>query len=218
MPALLVFGPQTELPSGDVLVELRRVLVSDHRLSDLVQAVEELPQFWRELTTFDPSLGRVPGASYLEDLRRWIKDGDPFPHHLSQTPNVYCLPVTVILQVIQYSRYLTQLQGEDPHRLLLRGIQAGGIQGFCVGFLSAVAVASSENEGKIGSAAAKSLQMAVCIGAYVDRDGKFAEEPEEMVCVAIRWKSDDGDYVHDLVQKYSEVSQKRYLEIEKRVS
>lgn len=205
---MLVFGPLTELPSKEILAELRRVLVSDYRLSNLVHAIKELPRLWRDLTEFDPNLNRVLGAKCLDDLLQWLENGGFSPHHLSMTPNVYSLPVTVILHVLQYSHYLNQLGGEKPHRLVLDGVQAGGIQGFCVGFLSSIAVASSENEGDIGTAAAKALQIAVCIGAYVDAQGTLAEEREHMVCVAIRWK---GSVVTEkridiLVQRYPEVS------------
>lgn len=100
VPSLLVFGPQTELPSLEVLAELRQELVKNPRLSSLQDAVKNLPRFWQTLTNFDPSLSRVPGAKYLDDLQRWIVDGDAFPHHLGDAPNVYSLPVTLILQII----------------------------------------------------------------------------------------------------------------------
>jgi len=207
VPSLLVFGPQTELPSLEVLAELRQELVKNPRLSSLQDAVKNLPRFWQTLTNFDPSLSRVPGAKYLDDLQRWIVDGDAFPHHLGDAPNVYSLPVTLILQIIQYVRYLNRLGEKDPHRLVLEGLQAGGIQGFCVGFLSAIAVSSSESAADIAAVAAVSLRLAVCIGAYVDQDGSFAEQANQTSCLSIRWRSDDVDEkeVADLIRTYPDV-------------
>lgn len=207
VPSLLVFGPQTELPSLEVLAELRPELVKNPRLSSLQDAVKNLPRFWQTLTNFDPSLSRVPGAKYLDDLQRWIVDGDAFPHHLGDAPNVYSLPVTLILQIIQYVRYLNRLGEKDPHRLVLEGLQAGGIQGFCVGFLSAIAVSSSESAADIAAVAAVSLRLAVCIGAYVDQDGSFAEQANQTSCLSIRWRSDDVDEkeVADLIRTYPDV-------------
>jgi hypothetical protein len=207
VPSLLVFGPQTELPSLEVLAELRQELVKNPRMSSLQDAVKNLPRFWQTLTNFDPSLSRVPGAKYLDDLQRWIVDGDAFPHHLGDAPNVYSLPVTLILQIIQYVRYLNRLGEKDPHRLVLEGLQAGGIQGFCVGFLSAIAVSSSESAADIAAVAAVSLRLAVCIGAYVDQDGSFAEQANQTSCLSIRWRSDDVDEkeVADLIRTYPDV-------------
>ena len=217
IPSLIVFGPQTELPTQEVLAELRQELIKNPRLSSLQDAVKNLPRFWLTLTDFDPSLSYVPGAKYLGDLQRWIVDGCAFPHHLSNTPNVYALPVTLILQITQYVRYLSRLGAKDPHRLVLEGLQAGGIQGFCVGFLSAIAVSSSESEADIAAVAAVSLRLAVCIGAYVDQDGSFAEQPNQTACVAIRWRSDDiheKEEVIDLIRTYPDVRLQDPLQID----
>lgn len=207
IPSLLVFGPQTDLPSQEILAELRQELIENPRLSSLRDAVKNLPGFWQTLIDFDPSLSHVPGLNYLGDLQRWIVDGGAFPHHLSNLPNVYALPVTVILQITQYVRYLDRLGEKDPHRLVLKGLQAGGIQGFCVGFLSAIAVSGSENEVEIAAAAAISFRLAVCVGAYVDQDGAFSEQPNQTACVAIRWRSDDVNEkeVTDVVRTYPDV-------------
>ena len=216
IPSLLVFGPQTELPSQEVLAELRQELIENPRLFSLQDAVKNLPRFWQTLTDFDPSLSHIPGAKYLGDLQRWIVDGGAFPHHPGNTPNIYALPVTLILQIIQYVRYLNRLGEKDPHRLVLEGLQAGGIQGFCVGFLSAIAVSSSESEADIAAVAAVSLRLAVCIGAYVDQDGSFAEQPNQTACVAIRWRSGDVNKkeVVDLIRTYPDVRLQDPLQID----
>lgn len=167
---------------------------------------------------FDPSLTSVPGAEYLGDLQRWIVDGGNFPHHVSSTPNTYALPVTVLLQITQYVVYLDRLGIKDPHRRVLKELQAGGIQGFCTGFLSAIAVSGSETEAHIATAAAVSLRLAVCIGAYVDQDGGFDGKSNHTSCLSIRWRSSDAnekDVLHYL-GAYPDVrqsSQNKQLEI-----
>ena len=219
IPSLLVFGPVTEFPSQDILTELRQELIKNPRLSTFKSAVENLPGFWQTLIDSDPGLSRVPGAEYLGDLRRWILDGGLFPHHLDQPPNVYALPVTVILQVTQYFRYLGWLGVDDAHRRVMDGVQSGGIQGFCGGFLSAIAVSTSEKEADIGAVAAISLRLAVSIGAYVDQDGVFAEPPNETACAAIRWRADDvsrRDEVIDLIRTYPDVRPGDLLQVNPR--
>lgn len=216
-PSLLVFGPQTEFPSQEVLSDLRQELVQAPQLSTFQSAVKNLPTFWQTLTNSDPNLSRVPGAEYLGDLRRWIEDGGPFPHHLDKLPNIYALPVTVVLQIAQYSRYLSWLGVDDAHRLVLKGLQSGGVQGFCVGFLSAIAVSISEKEADVGAVAAISLRLAVSIGAYVDQDGVFAEPPNETACAAIRWRDDDvskRDQLNDLIRTYPDVGFHNPLQVD----
>ena len=208
IPSLLVFGPQTEYPSQDVLTRLRQELVQDPQLSSFHNAIKNLPRFWKTLTESDPTLNCVPGARYLEDLRRWVVDGGLFPHHLGKVLNVYALPVTVILQITQYFRCLSCLGVDDAHGVVLEGLKSGGIQGFGVGFLSALAVSSSKKEADIGALAAISLRLSVSIGAYVDQDGVFAEPPNETACAAIRWRGDNvskRDELTDLIRSYPDV-------------
>jgi hypothetical protein len=184
---------------------LHQELISSPQLSALEEAVDELPQFWHGLIGFDPGLRQVPGGKYLVDLKRWVKDGGPFPNHQSNAPNHYGLTVTVLLQIIQYSRYLDQL-GKDAHRKVLNSVKVGGIQGFCVGFVSAVAVASPKSEAEIGPSAATALCVAVCVGAYVDLDGIYSSAATVYVAVAIRWREGDAEKVAKLIWPIPNVS------------
>ncbi|CZR52558.1 related to polyketide synthase [Phialocephala subalpina] len=191
LPSLLLFGPQTQLPSLEVLAELREALLQSPQLAILRQGVADLPSLWSRLTRFDEDLTRVPGARYLDDLNKWIDDGGDFPHHQSRAPNVFALPVTVLLQIAQYIRYLEQIPVQDAHLHVLRGLEPGGVQGFCVGFLTAIAVGSSTTEEEIALNGVSSLLLAVVAGAYVDLDGSFSDSPEETRCFALRWKSSE---------------------------
>lgn len=187
LPSLLVFGPQTELPPEKALQDCRQELLDNPQLSALRNAVDQLPQLWQKLVSFDPGLQKVPGDKYLSSLKTWIANGGPFPHRDSSSANHYGLAVTVLLQTTQYVRYLATL-GQDAHRRVLESVQSGGVQGFCVGFLSAAAVASAKNEDDLGLLAAVALRLAVCIGAYVDADGAYAAKAESYVAMAVRWQ------------------------------
>ena len=220
-PSLLVFGPHTEFPSEEVLSDLRRELVSNPHLSALRDGVADLPRFWDSLVAWDPSLRPVPGAEHLARLAQWVADGGPFPHRDGRdgerAPNHYALAVTVLLQIAQYARYLGHLgggqRGEDAHRSVLGGVGGGGgIQGFCVGFLNAVAVAGAKDEAGLGAAAAVALRLAVCVGAHVDRDGVFALEPSQTLCVAVRWREGAGAEKAELdkmIRSYPQVRRER---------
>ncbi|EFX05857.1 polyketide synthase [Grosmannia clavigera kw1407] len=106
------------------------------------------------------------------------------------TVSHYGLAVTVLVQITQYCRYL-EIIGKDAHRRVLDSVQSGGVQGFCVGFLSTVAVASSDDESNLGTLAAVALRLAVCIGAYVDADG--ARNADDYMSVAVRWQDENDE-------------------------
>ncbi|KAJ2983506.1 hypothetical protein NUW58_g6237 [Xylaria curta] len=205
LPALLVFGPQNGFPSEEILEDLRQELVSNPRLSALTKAVAELPQLWSDLIDFDNNLLELPGADYLGELWQWVKAGGPFPHYQDRPPNFYALAVTVLLQITQYARYLRHL-GDGSHGQLLESVNRAGVQGFCVGLISAIVVASSKTEADIGLAAAAGIRLVICIGAYVDLDATRSQDAGGTSCVAIRWKEsnrlDGASDVKTIVKSY----------------
>lgn len=189
LPDLLVFGAQGELPLDEALEDMRQELTNNTLLSPLQEAVADLPQFWRRLVEFDSSLAKLPGAEHLGLLAQWVREGGAFPGRQGNLPNHYVVPLTVLLQMSQYARYLSHL-GEEAHQQVLASVQAGGIQGFCVGFLSAAAVATSRTGAGLGPAAAVGLRLAVSVGAYCDLDGCEGRPGHRAGCVAIRWEDD----------------------------
>ena len=191
----------------EVLAELRQVLVENPRLAGLREAIKGLPTIWQGLTESDPMLKDLPGAKHLSDLQRWIEEG-VFSFSSYSLPKMFALPVTVLLQIAQYVRYLHQLRGGEEQSQVLKGLKNGGIQGFCIGFLTAITIACSETEEDIAALGAINLRLAFCVGAYVDHDGSFAKPPNETACIAVRWRG--GELEHeDLVasiQSYPDVS------------
>ena len=213
LPSLLVFGPQTNLPSHEVLAEFRKDLIANPQVDGLLNAIKDLPAFWQTLTEFDPSLRQIQGAELLGGLSQWIKNG-VFPQNLSSLPNVSALPLTVMMQVLLYLRYLDKLQIKQPHRQVLEHIQAGGIQGFCVGFLAALVVSCSENENGIAELGTAAIRLAVCVGAYVDQDALLGIPPNQTSCIAVRWRADfEENEVVKITQSYSNVRRPSTLKI-----
>ncbi|KAJ8128197.1 hypothetical protein O1611_g5440 [Lasiodiplodia mahajangana] len=191
LPSLLVFGPQTGFPSEETLEDLRQELISNPLLSALREQVAGLPQLWEAIVDLDGDLSELPGANYLGQLRQWAEEGGSFPHHQDPPLNLYALAVTFLLQICQYARYIRQL-GDGSHSKVLESVRAAGIQGFCIGFITAVAVASSKTEAEIGRAAASGLRLAMCIGAYVDLDTARTQDVGGASCVAVRWKESNA--------------------------
>ncbi|KAK4221363.1 hypothetical protein QBC38DRAFT_522639 [Podospora fimiseda] len=194
IPSLLLFGPQTDFPPSfdSTLHHLHQEILTNPLLSPLRDAITSLPKFWPTLLDFDPTLSHIPGAESLTKLSKWVQNGGEFPSS-DVKANLFALPCTVIFHVCQYTLYLSSLDNtkDPPHRSILENVKAGGgggIQGFCVGFLSALVVATSQTEAEIGVVAATALKLAVCVGAYVDRDleaGRYST-------VAIRWRKNSA--------------------------
>lgn len=189
-PSLIVFGPQTELSSRDAIDQLRQELNQNPQLSHVINAAKHGAELWGPLVDFDPTLNHIPGAKLLAGLTEWVAGDGPLPNY---NFNTFRLPVTVLLEIAQYFRYLKQLNVVSPHRVLLEGVETGGVLGFCVGFLSAIAVATSETEAEVAFTTAAVFRLAAIIGAYVD-NSQFGIQGTKVGCIAVRWK---GDEIHE---------------------
>lgn len=207
LPSLVVFGSQTPCPSVEYISRLRSFLLNSHYLADFVTAIRDLPDIWPSLVEVSPSLSRVPGLKALEDFRRWIDQGD-LPFSSSEIlPNVLSTPLTVIIHISEYFNYLEQVGPGTSHAQVLDSVQNGGIQGLCTGLMAAISLACSSSEEDIGKIGAVALRLAVCIGAFVDLDARYAVVPCETSCFTVRWTSNMGkSHILDILDDYSEVS------------
>lgn len=190
-PSLLVFGPQA-YPSPKDLAKLRSHLLSNPRLSKLAASLRDLPELWSRLVRFDPELAQVPGESLLSCLAGWLVPGhdgsglNSFLEHPSESPAILSCSVNFVFQIVQYHSLLAQqVDTDNPHRAILQTLRAGGVHGFCLGLLCAITVASSGNDDELTETAIRALQLAVCIGAYVDKDAiRLANQ--RSVCISVR--------------------------------
>ena len=208
LPSLLLFGPQTSLPSQEQLTRLRTLLFADPLLAGFRTAIEELPQFWQTLVDFDRALEAVPGLEAANSLRRWL-DGGKLGVEEDVPPNVLSTPFTVIIHVIQYFQYLAENKDRVTHRSLLDGIKkdGGSVEGFCTGFLTAAAVACSSTEEDVVLFSTVALRLSICIASYVDLEGRFAKPPYETACFTVRWKHESMKaQALEVLKKYPEVS------------
>lgn len=205
LPSLIVFGSQTEWPSNRILIQLRESLLNDPFLSTFLTAIKELPQLWEVLLESSPNLKRVPGLELANDIVGWIEHGK-FSLTSDVPPNILTTPFTIIVHIVHYFRFLKDNRGHITHTDIIESVKSAGIQGFCAGFLSAIALACSRSEEDLGSLAAVALRLAFCIGAFVDLDGAFADPPNETCLFAVYWKSGESkDEVLHLLKGFPEV-------------
>jgi hypothetical protein len=155
---LLLFGPQMTRLAGPQLTDLRTTILGDPELDFLIKIIQDLPSQWATtVQTACPSLGaRDLEASHtqqrLQQLVDFFDTGEVPP---SEPPsNVVLAPLTVVAQVAEY----------------LRLARRGHVQGFCIGFLSATAVASSRNRDELVRLTGVAIRLAACVGAVIDLD------------------------------------------------
>ena len=208
-PSLIVCGPQAGWPTRQELLIIKAFLLSEPRLQPFLAAIRNLPKLWPSLTAVMPELRTSKGFELLGLLALWINDEDCFQRELNP-PNLLSTPLTVIIQIVQYFRYLRSLG--SSHVDVLDNVQSGGIQGFCTGFLAATALACSKDEAEINTLGAVALRLAVCVGACVDLDGRLAEPSNTAGCVTVRWKAETGrEDVDRILEHYPDVRDLAFL-------
>lgn len=195
-PSLLLCGSVLLNTDTAYLNRIRSSLIHDPYLSDLRQSVTELPALWSLLTIEEPALERVDAAPLLQDVATWIQNGDisTLPTASESSRNTRMAVLTVLAHIVEYMSYLhsQEVAGEeDAHRIVLEGLQHGGIQGLCIGLLSAIALACSQTKVEVAKYGAVAVRLALCVGAFVDLSEVETEEPT--VCLSTRWPVSEGD-------------------------
>lgn len=145
---------------------------------------------WPTLVETIPKLTKVSGEDLLQDLKSWLDTGI-FPDTKAKC-SVLLAPLTVIAHIVDF----------------LRLGRKADVQGFCIGFLSAVAVAGSHETDDFKQVASTALRLALCVGAVIDLD---EEEMSDTLggssCYSAQWKTDlEKDYFDTKLSSYPEVS------------
>ncbi|KAI0016488.1 hypothetical protein F4780DRAFT_772859 [Xylariomycetidae sp. FL0641] len=158
LPSLVAFGSVASWPEPEQLQQLRQALRRNSLFHPVLASLRELGSAWRALVAHDPALSAVDGQASSEKLAELASDSDDIPV-MKEKSNMMTLPITVVTQVVQYLSYLDHAGPTIDHASVLKSTAAGGgIQGFCAGLLSALAIAAT------------SVTLAFCVGAYVDKD------------------------------------------------
>ncbi|KAL7626425.1 hypothetical protein AAE478_003197 [Parahypoxylon ruwenzoriense] len=204
LPSCIVFGSLSTWPSDEELSHIHGRLVKHQNLRAVIEVIQNLPELWNTLVSNDPDLKRLPGATSAEKLAVWVSTGEAIGPSENSEVNQLTMPMTIIRHLCQYFDYIQTL-GDDAslHGAVLEQVaKAGGVQGFCAGLLSALAVASSTDRHVVGVNGAALLQLAFAIGTYVDLDTLVSGETS---CLAIRWQTTESiTTIQALVKKYEQ--------------
>ena len=167
MASVAIFGPQSKPPQEQDLNELRIFLTKNDTFQSFVQSILELKKAWSIFADHNSAIrGLKQGPRYLEDISEWLVKGKS-ADIVKPMSGILSLPLLVISHIGQYFQYLHQqhLTHSDFLRAVRKG---GGIQGYCGGLPSALAIASSRTEEEVLENAAAAMRIALGIGAYAE--------------------------------------------------
>ena len=184
-PSLIIFGPQSKRPKTEALKKLWLFLHEDSAAQPLKDTIISLPEFWPTLLESDSSISELkPGLQNLQCLSEWITKGSP--ELISDiTCGAVVFPLLLIFHVANFMQYLRRTGMTHADLLNAVADAGGGIQGFCVGFLTAVTVSGSIDERDLIDRVCDAIKLSMAIGVYSDL-GAHTSGKQQMVVVRLK--------------------------------
>ena len=133
-------------------------------------------------------------------LSKWAERGESGPL-AAERSGIVALPLLVTLQIAQYFQYLEN-NGLRHSTFLARLKDAGGVNGFCVGLPSAIAIACSKDEEEVVKNASIAMRVVLGVALYAEL-GDYATMPGSTT-LALRLKR-EGQGV-EIVSRFPGVS------------
>ena len=195
-----VFSPQSTAPKPTHLAHIRARLLEDDLLKPVKEAVVSLPKTWRALVSKQPELGKNRKASDLiEAFPSWIEDGKTEVLETDMS-GLITLPLLAVIHIVQYLDYIQRLG--ISHSEFLESVESGGVQGYCIGLLSAIVVSSAEDEEALIQHAAHGIRLSLAIGAF----GDIGSSPDEVDSNTLQVRLRNAGSEEDLVARFPGVS------------
>jgi Starter unit:ACP transacylase in aflatoxin biosynthesis len=202
----VLFGPQCSDIEESICHIRDAISKSPTELKFLSEVVDELPSLWTVITGAWPALDRVEGQRQLDALGQLLRGGLT-ANFVKDGSNLILTPITVMRHIVDFwNLQVIATHPAFPPSLSSRAARPKIIdtQGFCVGILAAIAVASSQNTHEFQIVASNAIRLAICIGALVDLD---EIESGNATSMAVRWEAlEDYDKVEKILTQCSEVS------------
>jgi hypothetical protein len=202
---VLLFGPLALSFDQVAFDNLRNIVVENDEYRWILETIAGLPQCWKTITEALPGFQAGPGFKQLEDLRTAFEIGkleSSFP-----LPNILLNPLVVITHLTQYSKYLETTSLETDERIDLYASSKSNSEtlGFCTGFLSSIAVSSSQNKEQFWKYGAAAIRLGMLIGMIVDAQDA-AEQTGTSKSLSVVWNSaQGGEELTRILKSYPEV-------------
>jgi hypothetical protein len=176
---LLVFGPQALSANRNDFGALQAKLT---QLTWIADTISDLPNIWDDFVKTFPKYNVFPDQNLLKNLTKWVETGDLELGANNHLPNIILSPLVIITHITEYLNYLDTgapkpSDGSSTETL-----------GFCMGFLSALAVSVSKERKDIERYGATAIRLAMIIGGIVDaQDALDTQGPSKSLATA--WNS-----------------------------
>ena len=200
--SLLLFGPVSPKPTPTDLARLRTSIEERADLKFMRGLIKGLPSLWPVIVQACPQLSSIAGSEQLEQLNQSLTSGTLLD--TDALSNLIAAPLTIISQI-------SEVLSQDRDRTDASFPRLKNVQGFCLGFLTAAAFASSRDPTDFRHYASVAVRLAVCIGAVVDLDEASHDDPSgRHSSIAVRWKASTGKYdLTKVLKDYPQVSLER---------
>lgn len=201
---VLVFGPQALSYDAAAFNTLQSAVMQMGSNEWILDTIADLPQCWEAFVTQFPKFRVVKHARMLNDLKEWFKTGK-LEHRLRHLPNIILSPLVVITQITEYMKYLNVDSPESKQQWHHPEESTTEILGFCMGFLSALAVSVSKDRQQIETYGAMIIRLAMLIGGIVDaRDDLDSQGPSKSFSTA--WSSSEAaEEMKRILKRFPEV-------------
>ncbi|KAI0421420.1 beta-ketoacyl synthase [Xylaria grammica] len=181
----VLFGPVVTSWTSEDLEELQTTLHQCVPLEFLRWTLDGLPSLSPYLQAKE-TLTSVSILEHLQELagfssRKSVLD-------VTSLSNVHLAPLTVMYQALEFIRSAGFLERTPASEDSWSIPKFQGAQGFCLGFLSATAIASSKNWEELKKNFSTSIRLAACIGAVVEAD--LRSRTDGIKSLSVRWKTD----------------------------
>lgn len=173
---LLVFGPQALSANANDFRALQST-VKQHTW--IAATIKDLPNIWDDFVKAFPKYNVIPGEALLQNLIKWVDTGDIDLGDNNRLTNIILSPLVIITHITEYLKYL-DIDAQRPN-------QASSTEtlGFCIGFLSALAVSVSKESNDIERYGATAIRLAMIIGGIVDtQDALDIQGPSKSLATA----------------------------------
>lgn len=203
-PTLLLFGPLSRSLSQSNLNTLRTTILSSPQYVWAEKAISSLAAQYQLLASKCPDLDDAVSTTQIDHLATWLKTED-FVLDIEQLPNLLLAPLVVVAQLVQYGAYIaSQTAANDKSRV-------EETAGFCIGLLSALAVALSHESPAIEfeQNAEAAVRLAMIAGAAVDKQ-LLQDTRGPSKTLSIAWKRTDSTErskeLEDILSNFPDVS------------
>ncbi|KAL4966680.1 putative polyketide synthase [Aspergillus stella-maris] len=172
----ILFGPQSS-NVDEALSSIRTCVRENPSASHLVDIIRDLPSIWQTIQQAWPPLAQLNGEAQLAALARFFEGGPP--PSSTKSLSILITPLTVLQHIVELYTL----------RKATSELQITDVQGFCVGFLAAISVASTHDETQFRVVLVKVIRLAVCIGALIDLNEIEYGRAGSLV---VRWSGEEG--------------------------